>query len=49
LSAIGSTHDVVDYSNRALGSGVSVAYVRITARILGPRQTVSFVQSTILP
>ncbi len=49
LSAIGSTQDVVDYSNRALGSGVSVAYVRITARIVGPRQTVSFVQSTILP
>ncbi len=48
MTSTGSTNDVVDYSNQPLTSK-NAAYFRITARIVGPRQTVTYVQSTILP
>ncbi len=44
----GSTQGAVDYSRQPLTS-TNAPYFRITARILGPRQTVSYVQTTILP
>jgi type IV pilus assembly protein PilX len=44
----GSTNDAVDYTNQPLTSKAT-AYYRITARIVGPRNTVSYVQATILP
>ncbi|MFM9881605.1 MAG: hypothetical protein ACKVQT_01140 [Burkholderiales bacterium] len=47
-NAAGSTQDAVEYGNYGL-STQNAAYFRITARILGPRQTVTLVQSTILP
>ena len=44
----GSTQGAVNYLDGALGIK-SAAYYRITARIVGPRNTVSYVQATILP
>jgi type IV pilus assembly protein PilX len=47
-NASGSTNAECSYQNCAL-LDTSSAYYRITARVEGPRNTVSFVQATILP
>jgi type IV pilus assembly protein PilX len=47
LAAEGSTHDAPDYSSYPLRSKNSV-YYRVTARVSGPKNTVSYVQSVFI-
>ena len=47
ISGLGSTQDAPDYSSYAL-SVKNQAYFRVTARINGPKNTVSYVQAVLL-
>jgi type IV pilus assembly protein PilX len=48
MNATGSTNDAARYDLFGMDR-VNVAYLRITARIVGPRNTVTYAQSFILP
>jgi Tfp pilus assembly protein PilX len=47
IAAEGSTHDAPDYSSYPLKSKNAV-YYRVTARVSGPKNTVSYVQSVFI-
>lgn len=48
MGASGSTQGAVNYSNQPLPSR-NTPFFRVTVRVIGPRDAVSFVQATILP
>lgn len=47
ITAQGSTQDVADYSTYGLTTTAQV-YFRVTARILGPKNTITFVQAVVM-